>query len=287
MDFYLWVLPHYSTISIEPLQVHFHYADSIFFLNLFLPPFPLQPVCLMQWHPLVSSLSTTLSLFSASLFKRASLNALNENAGQIYRSTDHFVFLLVSRRNRMAWEDIDLQPSQLSSSSSSETNSPQQSSTFTSSKSFSFPNKQTSSGKSTSRFSSTTASPSSRTVYSRPGNPRVSASPIQKQKFNYSSFSSSSFSTGKHRSSTSESMDNSKNKPKQFSQQIKQTKSHSFSSSSLSDQMANLHLRDVSKQRSSLPTDPQQTVATSSSSSSFKLGEVIDRIFSEAFNDTR
>lgn len=83
-------------------------------------------------------------------------------------------------------------------------------------------------------------------------------------------------------------MDNNSNKKKESSHQFKQTKSHSFSadSSSLSDQMANLRLQEVSKQRSSLPNDPKQTVATSSSSSSFKLGDVIDRIFSEAFNGT-
>lgn len=83
-------------------------------------------------------------------------------------------------------------------------------------------------------------------------------------------------------------MNNSSNKKKPTCQQFKQIKSHSFSSgSSLSDQMANLSLQNVSKQRSSLPSDTKQTVATSSSSSSFKLGDVIDRIFSEAFDNTR
>lgn len=194
--------------------------------------------------------------------------------------------------------DIDPQSSQFqsspppsSSSSSSRKNSPHSSASFVSSESltssppaaFSFLSGENSPGKSFSQKTSTLGSSSNRFGYSRSSH-RVRDSPIQKRKFSLSSGVASS--TGKNQASTSELMDHHRKKQPPSWQQ---TKSHSFSSgSSLNDQMANLHIRDISKQRSSLPADPKASAAaaSSSSASSFKLGDVIDKIFSEAFNDS-
>ncbi len=194
--------------------------------------------------------------------------------------------------------DIDPQSSQFqsspppsSSSSSSRKNSPHSSASFVSSESltssppaaFSSLSGENSPGKSFSQKTSTLGSSSNRFGYSRSSH-RVRDSPIQKRKFSLSSGVASS--TGKNQASTSELMDHHRKKQPPSWQQ---TKSHSFSSgSSLNDQMANLHIRDISKQRSSLPADPKASAAaaSSSSASSFKLGDVIDKIFSEAFNDS-